>query len=399
MFSKKVQIIGTGYVGLPLALLLAKNDVKVVGVDIKSEIVEQINNLQLKIGEKEIDDLFKDEKVRRNLKASLKPTFSDIFVIAVPTPIMKRRKIADLSYVKESVLSISPYLEKGNLVIIESTIPPLTCREFIKPIIEGNTDLLVNKDIFLAHCPERILPGNIYYEIINNSRIIGGMNKEAAMMAKEMYEVFVKGKIIITDDVTAELAKLVENAYRDVNIAFANEISQVAERLGIDPLKLIEMANMHPRVNILRPGIGVGGHCIAVDPWFIKEIDNDNSSLIQTARRINENRPFLIANKIRKIISSTGIRNPSVLLLGAAYKPNSSDIRESPALKIFKILKEDFFNIRIKDPLCKEYMYENIIDEVSDVDIIVILVKHKKILEDLTKVESQYPNIKIVKLF
>jgi len=399
MFSKKVQIIGTGYVGLPLALLLAKNDVKVVGVDIKSEIVEQINNFQLKIGEKEIDDLFKDDKVRRNLKASLKPSFSDIFVIAVPTPIMKRRKIADLSYVKESVLSICPYLEKGNLVIIESTIPPLTCREFIKPIIEDNTDLIVNTDIFLAHCPERILPGNIYYEIINNSRIIGGMNKEAAMMAKEMYRVFVKGKIIITDDVTAELAKLVENAYRDVNIAFANEISQVAEGLGIDTLKLIDMANMHPRVNILRPDIGVGGHCIAVDPWFIKEIDGDNSTLIQTARRINENRPFLIANRIKKIISSTGIRNPSVLLLGAAYKPNTSDIRESPALKIFTILKEDFFNIRIKDPLCKGYMYENILDEVSDVDIIVILVKHKKILEDLTKVESQYPNIKIVNLF
>ena len=398
MFDKKVEIIGIGYIGLPLALLLAKNGISVVGVDIDNELVNSITQQTFKMGEEEIDNLLQDSEVLKNLKVTTEAEESDIFVIAVPTPVERRRKIADLSYIRNAITKIIPHLRKGNLVIIESTIPPLTCKEIATPMIELHTNLKINEDILLAHCPERILPGDIYNEIINNSRIIGGMNKEASRIAKEMYDVFVKGEIVVTDDVTAELSKLIENAYRDINIAFANEVAQVAEGLDINPNLLIKVANMHPRVDILQPGIGVGGHCIAVDPWFIKEIDDDNTGLIQKARRINDNRPVLMTQKIRKIISDERIFNPNILLLGASYKPNISDIRESPALKIFELMKEEGFKIDIKDPLCKEYKYENIFDEIADKNVIVVAVKHEKVLQDIVMIRNKKEDILIIEL-
>jgi len=383
MENKKIVVIGTGYVGLPAAILLARAGYKVVGVDVDKNVVRAINEGVLHIEEKEIEKIFREPKVRKNLVSQRKPCEGDIFIIAVPTPLDKRKKIADLSHVEVALKSLCPYLRKGNLVIVESTIPPMTCRELVKPIIESETNLKVNKDVFVAHCPERILPGNVFYEIVNNDRVIGGMNKKASKMAKDLYSSFVKGNLYITDDVTAELCKLVENTYRDVNIALANEIDQVSETLGIDSKTVIDLANKHPRVNLLRPGIGVGGHCIPIDPWFIKEVDPENTTLIFTARKINESRPEIIAKKIRRIVKD--IVNPRIVALGLTYKPDTWDVRESPALEIVKILREEGYNVEAYDPYVKEYEYRNITDIVKNKDCLVILVEHKIIKKEIEK--------------
>lgn len=400
MLDKTVEVIGVGYVGLPLALLLAKNGVKVIGFDVNEKLVANINNGNHSIGEKEIDDLLKDKEVMENFRATTVIEKADIFAIAVPTPVLDRKKIADLSYVVSAVDNVIKVLEKGNLIIVESTIPPLTCRDLVAKRIEKKTNFKVNEDVYISHCPERILPGDIYNELINNSRIVGGMNEIASEMSAELYRTFVKGDILITDDITAELAKLVENAYRDVNIAFANEIHQVAEGLKIDPFRLIELANHHPRVNILQPGIGVGGHCIAVDPWFIKEVDLSNSSLIQTARLVNDNRPKFMVEKIRKIIS-TDIKNHkeiNLILLGAAYKPNSSDLRESPALDIYHMLQDEGFNVKMYDPLIPDFAYNKLEDVISDEDRIFVLVKHDRIQKDLDDLKEKIPTLSVTYL-
>jgi UDP-N-acetyl-D-mannosaminuronic acid dehydrogenase len=381
--NKKIIVIGTGYVGFPVAVLLARSGFKVIGVDINKNVVNAINNGILHNGEKEIEHIFKDEEVRKNLISQEIPCNGDIFIIAVPTPLDKRKKIADLSYIIDALKSIAPYLEKNNLIIIESTVPPLTCREIIKPLIEIETKLKVNEEIFIAHCPERILPGNVFHEIVKNDRIIGGMNKEASDIAKNLYSTFVSGELFITDDVTAEFCKLVENTYRDVNIALANEIDQVSETLGIDSNEVISLANKHPRVNLLRPGIGVGGHCIPIDPWFIKQIDPENTSLIFTARRINEIRPKKISKKIRMLLKN--IKNPRIVILGLTYKPNTYDIRESPSLIISKDLKEDGYQVECYDPFVKGYEFNNIIDIVNGKDCLVILVEHDIIKDELDK--------------
>ena len=381
--NKKIIVVGTGYIGLPVAILLARSGYKVIGVDINKNVVNATNNGVLHIKEKEIEDIFKEVKVRKNLFSQEIPCEGDIFIIAVPTPLDKQKKIADLSFIIESIKSIIPYLKKDNLIIIESTIPPLTCREVIKPLIEDETDLIVNQDIFIAHCPERILPGNVFQEIVNNDRIIGGMNNKAAMISKDLYSSFVKGKLYITDDITAEFCKLVENTYRDVNIALANEIDQVSETLGIDSNEVINLANMHPRVDILRPGIGVGGHCIPIDPWFIKQVDPKNTSLIFTARRINESRPLKISKKIRMLLQN--VKDPKIVILGLTYKPNTYDIRESPSLEIFHDLKEDGYNVECYDPFVKDYTYSDILNIVKGKDCLTVLVEHDIVKDELKK--------------
>jgi UDP-N-acetyl-D-mannosaminuronic acid dehydrogenase len=379
--DKKIVVIGTGYVGLPAAILFARAGHKVVGVDINKNIVEAINDGVLHIGEKELEKIFQEENVRKNLKSQETPCEGDVFLIAVPTPLDKRKKIADLSFVIAALKSILPYLRKGNLVILESTVPPLTCREIIKPIIEAGTGLHVNSEVYVAHCPERILPGNIFHEIVHNDRVIGGMDEKASQIAKELYSSFVKGHLFITDDVTAELCKLAENTFRDVNIALANEIEQVSEMLGVDAQEVIKLANNHPRVKLLNPGIGVGGHCIPLDPWFIKEIDPENTSLIFAARRINDARPKRMAGKIRRLLKD--VSDPKVVVLGIAYKPNTYDTRESPALEIIEILRTDGYDVACYDPLVKNYEYTTIADVVKGKDCLAVLVEHNQIKEEL----------------
>lgn len=381
--SKKIVVLGTGYVGLPLAIILAKTGYKVIGVDIRREIVKAVNEGVLPIKEKDIHELFAEEKVKKNLIASEKPCEADVFVISVQTPLEHKRKVADLSYVISAIESIIPLLKKGNLIIIESTLPPLTCREVVKPLVENNTKFKIGEDIFLAHCPERILPGNTLYEIVNNNRVIGSADPKSAHMAREIYSSFVKGDIDIVDDVSAETIKLMENVYRDINIALANEFSLIAETLGIDIKKAIELANKHPRVKILSPGIGVGGHCLPKDPWFLIQADPKNATLLLEARRINESMPEKISSKIRRALK--GISNPKIIAVGMTYKPDSEDLRESPALEIIKILKDDGYNITSYDNFVEGHKYESIRHIAKDADCIVVLVKHTEIKQELER--------------
>lgn len=388
--NKKVVVMGIGYVGLPLAIMLARKGYTVVGVDTNKEIVNSLNegkSISLSLNEPKLQEILHDKKVRENLTASEKVCDADIFIVSVPTPLHKRKKEADLSYVVSAVKSILPYLKKGNLIIIESTIPPLTTREIIKPLIENATNLIVGKDVFLAHCPERILPGDVFYEIVHNDRVIGGIDEKSSLMAKDVYVSFVEGEICITDDVTAELVKLMENTYRDVDIALANEFSLIAETLGVDINKAIEVANKHPRVNILSPGIGVGGHCLPVDPWFITEVDPKNSVIIQTARRINDEMPYKTATKIRKAVAK--ISSPKIIALGITYKPNVHDLRESPALKVIDLLREEGYNIEVYDPLAEGYISGSIKELAKDGDCLVVLVEHKIIKDELDREEEE----------
>lgn len=379
--QKTIVVVGTGYVGLPAALMLAKAGHYVVGVDINENIVRAINDGVMHIREDQLQTLMTDPEVKANLHAQLKPCEGDVFIIAVPTPVDHRKKVADMRAVDEAVSSILPFLRPGNLIIIESTIPPLTCRERVTPMIETRTNLEVGETVFLAHCPERILPGDIFHEIVYNDRIIGGLNKQTQEMAAEVYASFVKGNLYKTDDVTAELVKLMENSFRDVNIALANEFNAVAETLGIDGRKAIELANKHPRVNILMPGIGVGGHCIPIDPWFIKEVDPANSRLIFTSRLINDEMPGKIAAKIRQSVSD--VKQPRIVAVGAAYKPNTEDVRESPALEIVHLLRQDGYDVAHYDPLIDGMSYESLVEICRGADMLAVLIPHDEVITDL----------------
>ncbi|MBT9143574.1 MAG: UDP-N-acetyl-D-mannosamine dehydrogenase [Dehalococcoidia bacterium] len=388
--AKKIVVIGTGYVGLPLAIMLARSGYEVIGVDIEENIVNAINEGGLHLAEEEVKQIFNEPQVRKNLHAQKTPCEADAFIISVPTPLDEKKRIADLSQVIGGIESILPCLRSGNLVIIESTVPPLTSREVIAPLIE-KYDLKVGEDVFLCHCPERILPGDVFHEIVHNDRVIGGLDSKAAEMAKEIYASFVKGNLYLTDDVTAELAKLVENTYRDVNIALANEFAAVAEGLEVDIMQAIELANKHPRVNILKPGIGTGGHCIPVDPWFIKQVDPNNSRLIHTARLINDEMPSKIAAKIRRALR--GIPNPRIVALGITYKPDTYDTRNSPALKIVDLLREDGYRVEAYDPLAEGYQYPPIREVAEDADCLVVLVEHQIIREELAQKEAEIKEV------
>lgn len=378
--KQKIVVVGTGYVGLPAAVLLARAGHEVVGVDIDENIVRAINDGVLHINEEQLQEIMNDPAVRSNLRAQLEPTEADVFLIAVPTPIDERKKVAEMKYVREATLSVVPFLRAGNLVILESTVPPLTCRDFMSPILE-RSGLKVGADLFLAHCPERILPGDVFQEIVNNDRVIGAVDETAREMAAEVYRSFVKGRLYKTSDVAAELCKLMENTYRDVNIALANELASVAEGLGVDPLEVISLANRHPRVNILQPGIGVGGHCIPLDPWFIKEVDPEHSRLIFTARQINEEQPFKIASRIRRAACET--LDPDIVLVGATYKANTNDLRESPAVVIADLLRDDGYRVRHYDPLVPEMAYESLSEIARGADCLAILVEHDDVRRDL----------------
>jgi len=387
---KTVVVLGTGYVGLPAALLLARAGYDVVGVDIDANIVRALNEGVLHIKVEELQRIMDEPEVRQHLRAQSSPCEADVYLIAVPTPVDHRKKVADMRYVRDATESIVPYLRSGSLVILESTVPPLTCRDFMTPILE-KSGLRVGVDLFLAHCPERILPGNVFHEIVHNDRIIGAADQRSRDMARDVYAAFVKGTLYLTDDVTAELCKLMENTYRDVNIALANEFAAVAEGLGIDPLVAIRLANKHPRVKILKPSIGVGGHCIPLDPWFIKEIDPANSRLIFTSRLINDEMPQRIATKIRQAVRN--ISNPRIVAVGATYKPNVGDTRESPAIRIVDLLQADGYRVEHYDPLVDGMKYSSLVDLCRDTDGLVILVEHDVVR---TELESQSSAIKAV---
>ena len=381
--SKTIVVVGTGYVGLPAALMWAKAGLNVVGVDINENIVRAINERTMLLNEEELHRLLKDPTVQPNLVARSTPCAGDVFVVAVPTPVDKLRKVCDLGPVQSALESICPHLRKGNLVIIESTVPPMTCRQFVKPLIERLTGLTVPGDVRLAHCPERILPGDIFREIVENDRLIGGMDDRSTQAAAEVYQTFVKGALHPTDDVSAELAKLMENTYRDVNVALANEFAQICELLGVDGRKVIAHANKHPRVNIMNPGIGVGGHCIPVDPWFLKEVAPYNSRLITTARVINDEMPLRVAEKIRRAVA--GVTTPRIVAIGATYKKNCEDTRESPALEIVHLLTRDGYDVAHFDPLVSAMTFSSLREIARGADLLAVLVCHETIRRELTE--------------
>ena len=381
MKRQTIVVIGTGYVGLPAALMWAKAGFPVVGVDIDQNVVRAINERTMLINESELQELLRDPIVRSNLVARTMPTLGDIFVIAVPTAVDHLKKVCDLAAVQSAVESICPHLRKGNLVILESTVPPMTCRNFVKPLIEKLTRFRVPQDILLSHCPERILPGNIFKEIVHNDRLIGGIDRRSTDASVKAYSAFVKGELHRTDDLTAELAKLMENTYRDINIALANEFTQICELLGADARKVIGYANKHPRVNILAPGIGVGGHCIPIDPWFLKEVAPYNSRLISMARLINDEMPGKIAEKIRTRVAD--VVDPKIVALGATYKRNCEDTRESPSLEIVRLLRQDGYRVTHYDPLVPEMQYTSLVSAARGADLIAVLVSHDAIRGEL----------------
>jgi UDP-N-acetyl-D-mannosaminuronic acid dehydrogenase len=334
--------VGLGYIGLPTASLLATKGFSVLGVDIDPRIVDTINRGDIHIQEPDLDILVKSAVNSGRLKAAVEPAEADVFIIAVPTP-FKDGHVPDVSYVEAATRSIAPRIREGNLVILESTSPVGTSERIGDIIRELRPELSVPEwgktgtkasAVFVAHCPERVLPGCILKELVENDRIVGGVDRASAEEARDFYALFVHGKILLSDSRTAELSKLSENAFRDVNIAFANELSRICEKLGLDVWELIELANRHPRVNILKPGPGVGGHCIAVDPWFIVSSAPEEAHLIRAAREVNDGQPDRVIQKLKNALE--GLTSPRIACLGLSYKPDIDDLRESPALEIVK---------------------------------------------------------------
>ncbi len=370
----KICVLGLGYMGLPTASLFSKNCYDVVGVDVDKNKVDSLNKGEVYIDEKGLNELVKGAISSGRFTAKGEIEEADVFIIAVPTPLDKKNNKADLKYVISASEMIKSVLKKGNLVILESTVPPNTCKNVIIPILEDG--LKAGSDFFISHCPERAIPGNTLHELINNDRIIGGLDEESCNKTKKLYSCFCKGDIFLTDLTTAETAKLMENTYRDVNIALANELAKISEKFKISAWEVIELANKHPRVNIHLPGPGVGGHCIAIDPWFL--VENTDADLIKTARKINDSMP----NHVFKIISEElkDVKNPKITVLGAAYKPDVDDPRESPAIELIKLCEKEKWNVSVTDPHVKSFESDIIgIDEAVDgADCIVIVTDHKE---------------------
>lgn len=333
----KISVIGLGYIGLPTAATIASRGIDVVGVDVNERAVSLINQGQVHFIEPDLDMLVRAAVTTGRLRAVTVPEPAEAFIVAVPTPLAADKR-PDLSYIDAAMGSIAPVLEPGNLVVLESTSPVGTTAQIAGRLAELRPDLTFphqageRSDIRIAYCPERILPGRMVLELVENDRIVGGLTAACASRADELYKTFVTGSCFLTDASSAELVKLTENAYRDVNIAFANELSVICDRLGIDVWRVIELANRHPRVNILQPGPGVGGHCIAVDPWFIVDSVPEMARLIRTARTVNDDKPHQVIDRIRR--HAKRFKDPVVACLGLSYKANVDDLRESPALEI-----------------------------------------------------------------
>jgi UDP-N-acetyl-D-mannosaminuronic acid dehydrogenase len=383
MTNPKVVMIGLGYIGLPTATLIAKNKINVLGVDINQQVVDTINQGKIHIIEPELDIAVSQAVSQGYLKADTKPTEAETYIIVVPTP-FKAKNEPDISYVEAATRSILPLLKKNDLYIIESTSPIGTTEKMKDLIYNERPELKDN--LFIAYCPERVLPGNVMFELVNNDRVIGGIDEKSTERALSFYSQFVDGKLHPTNARTAEMCKLVENSSRDVQIAFANELSLICDKAGINVWELIDLANKHPRVNILQPGCGVGGHCIAVDPYFIVADYPMESKIIGTAREINNYKSFWCAEKIQTAKLEFELKNgrkPSVALMGLAFKPDIDDLRESPAKYIAqRVLQnsnnEDYF---IVEPNVKEHHVFKLTDyniAVEKADIIAFLVAHKQ---------------------
>lgn len=393
---KTVSVIGLGYIGLPTAAMFASRRVKVVGVDINQHAVDTINQGKIHIVEPELDMIVHAAVTEGLLRATTTPEAADAFLIAVPTPFTDNLE-PDLAYVQAAAESIAPVLKKGDLVILESTSPVGTTEKMAQWLADARPDLRFpvggnsEIDVNVAYCPERVLPGQVVRELVENDRIIGGLTPTCAERAAEVYRIFVAGQLLFTNARTAEMSKLTENSFRDVNIAFANELSLICDKLGINVWELIKLANRHPRVNILQPGCGVGGHCIAVDPWFIVDRTPDEARMIRTAREINDHKPRWVLSKIDEAVAALAAAGRdeasiSVALLGLAFKPNIDDLRESPALHIAQqfaarakgevLVVEP--NIEVLPKGFEQGSLASVDQAIGKADVIVVLVAHRE---------------------
>ncbi len=383
MDVKKVCVIGLGYIGLPTASLLANRGYKVHGVDVVEETVNIINQGKIHIVEPDLDTFVQSAVNSGNLVASTKPDVADVFIVAVPTP-FKDGHVPNVDYIISATKGIAPFVKEGNIVILESTSPVGTTDLMEQTLKDEGVD---TTHIHFAHCPERVLPGKIMHELVANDRIVGGTTTTATKLTADFYRNFVTGEVLETDARTAEMAKLTENSFRDVNIAFANELSMLADKFGIDVWELIDLANRHPRVNILQPGCGVGGHCIAVDPWFIVDAAKGDAKLIKMARETNDHKSQWVIEKVRNCaleFEKTHGKKAKVACMGLAFKPDIDDLRESPALYIARMLKVNNIDIIAVEPNIDSYDEFEIVEPkeaVAKADIVVFLVAHKEFLD------------------
>lgn len=402
MNFQKICVLGLGYIGLPTASTFATHGIKVVGVDINPHVIETLQNGNIHIHEPGLRSVVQSALTSGNLTVSSQPEEADAFLIAVPTPFYEDQrgeyqgreyKLADMRAVISATEAIVPHLRKGNLVVLESTSPPRTTVDLVQPILE-RSGLRAGLDFYLCYSPERVLPGQILRELIENARVVGGITPESAEAGCTLYATFVKGEILATDATTAEMVKLMENTTRDVNIAIANEFARLAEKFGVDVWEAISLANRHPRINILSPGPGVGGHCISVDPWFFVETAPELTPLIYNARRVNDGQPHFVLDKVKKALGS--LNGKRIAALGLAYKPDVDDLRESPATEVVHLLQQDGAQVQVWEPFKPEakmpgiHMAASLESAIQDADLILLLVKHTEFINlDPTEMKSK----------
>lgn len=388
-----INIIGLGYIGLPTALMFATHGTKVVGTDYNTQLVHELNAGRTTFKEDGLDQLFK-EALGKGITFTTDYQVTDTYIIAVPTPYDKCNKKIDPAYVIAAVENVLEVCPEGACIVIESTVSPGTIDRYIRPMIESK-GFVIGKDVHLAHAPERIIPGNMVYELKYNSRTIGADNQEIATRIKELYASFCQSEIVTSDIRTAEMTKVVENTFRDINIAYANELTKICRREGMDVYEIIRIANKHPRVNILSPGPGVGGHCISVDPWFLVGDFPDLANLIWQARKINDSMPEFVLGRIHDIMKENDINDISrVGLYGLTYKENVDDVRESPTLQMLECMKRHLASgIKVYDPWVQKdlvpHQYHDFDAFLADIDLIVILVGHSELLENMDKIKNK----------
>lgn len=388
-----VNVIGLGYIGLPTALMMASHGVEVIGTDYNKELVETLNKGQMTFEEKGIDDLL-EKAISDGIKFTTKYQRTDTYIISVPTPYDKFSKKVDPCYVTEAVKCVMEVCPKGAIVVIESTVSPGTIDKFIRPVIK-DYGFTIGEDIHLVHAPERIIPGNMVYELLHNNRTIGADNKSIGEKVKDIYSTFCQGEIVVTDIRTAEMTKVVENTFRAVNIAFANELAKICRHDNMDVYKIIEICNMHPRVNILQPGPGVGGHCISVDPWFLVGDYPSLAKVIDESMKTNDGMPDFVLQRIHDIMKERELKDISkVGLYGLTYKENVDDCRESPTLQLLESQERHLApTLKVYDPFVKKNIvnnqYHNFDEFLNDIDMVVIMVKHDEIKENITKLSGK----------
>ena len=388
MNFRKICVLGLGYIGLPTAATFATHGLEVVGVDVNPRVVETLRSGQIHIQESGLQAVVELAIGSGKLTVSLQPEAADAFLIAVPTPFMvdqygeyqgRKYRQADMRAVISAAEALVPYLQRGNLVVIESTSPPRTTVDLVRPILE-KSGLIAGTDFYLCYSPERVLPGQIMRELVENARVVGGVTPESAQAGRDLYATFVKGNIVETDATTAEMVKLMENTTRDVNIAIANEFARLAEKFGVDVWEAIRLANLHPRINILSPGPGVGGHCISVDPWFFVETAPELATLIYQARQVNDEQPHFVVEKLRQIMGS--LHGKKIAAFGAAYKPNVDDLRESPATEVVHLLEQHGARVKVWEPFKPNAEIEalemttSLEAAIDGADVMLLLVKH-----------------------